>query len=338
VLGSPDGRIHHPPGVFGWKVSDYPGKFIVHAPQVRGDYPTREGLGRELAYWMVLKHIAARSAPQYLERFGSPPVDITYVTGKEGQPGRPASREDIDDAKAAASAEAVRKWAHPDTIKWELKAPDGAGGRAKVTFPEWIDICDSQMSKAVLGGTLTTDVGSSGSRALGGTQRKDQMTVIAHSANTLADSLDEGLVRTWGELNAPDRPDLWPHIELSVEDKADPADIMERAVRAASVGLPVDADKLGEMVALPLVAVDDEKARVIRPVSPTPPTEAPHAPMTGTNNPEASAQRAKEAQAQMASQGLGPDGKPLTTEPDEGDDDTENDEGDEPTTDDDEES
>ena len=48
--------------------SDHPGKFIVHAPQIRGDYPTREGLGRQLAYWFALKLIATRGAPQRANR------------------------------------------------------------------------------------------------------------------------------------------------------------------------------------------------------------------------------------------------------------------------------
>ena len=37
----------------------------------------------EPGYWMVLKHIAMRAAPEYLERFSNPPTDITYATAKE---------------------------------------------------------------------------------------------------------------------------------------------------------------------------------------------------------------------------------------------------------------
>lgn len=284
VIGSPFGDARLPEGIFGWRVADYPGKFVVHAPQLRADYPTREGLGRQLAYWMVLKHTAARAAPDYLERFSNPPMDISWRTG-QSEDKRRAAVEDIAQAEAAVRAGVLRAWAHPDTLGWEIKAPDGVGGRAKVTFVEWADYCDSQVTKAVLGSTLGTDVGSTGgNRALGAEQRKDTLRLYQYSAQSLADSLDDSLTRTWCQLNYPDRADLWPHLVAVVEDDPDPMDLMDRAAKGAGVGLPIDADELGKMVGLPLVAKDDPDARVLRPVQPQPPSAPPQAPQTAGNN------------------------------------------------------
>lgn len=302
VMGSPSGNIQVAPGIFGWRLADYPGKFIVHTPQVRGDYPIREGLGRELAYWMALKHIAARAAPIYLDRFGSPPIDIVYRSGKTWDEGRPASDDDIKDANVVAALEVVKKWAHSDAVKWEIKSPDGVGGRAKVTFDVWMQVCDDQMAKAVVGNTLGTQVGSTGgNRALGGEQRKDTLTIFGHSSGSLADTLNEQYVATWCALNAPGEEPLWPLLSASVEDDPDPMDIMERAAKGAGVGLPIDADELGDMVGLPLVARDDEKARVLRPVQPAPPTTAPYAPLVAGNDEAAAEARAQQA-LEIASQ------------------------------------
>src|SRR5437016_3905133 len=52
--------------MYGLRVDDIPGKFVIHAPQIRGGYPTRNGLGRQLAYWITLKLVATRGAPKYL--------------------------------------------------------------------------------------------------------------------------------------------------------------------------------------------------------------------------------------------------------------------------------
>lgn len=301
VLGSPMGDVRLPPGIFGWRVADYQGKFVIHAPQLRADYPTREGLGRELAYWMVLKHIAMRAAPEYLERFSNPPTDITYKTGKEDGLHRFASPEDIQDALTAIRSGNMRGWLHPDSLAWELKSPDGVGGRAKVTFLEWGRYCDDQMTKAVLGATLGTDAATSGSRALGDSQRKETLGIFQLSAECLADSLDSSYTRTWSDLNYPDDEELWPHLTASLEDDPDPTVIADRAVKLATGGVPVDADAVAEMVGIPTVDRDDEEARVMRPVKPDLPTALPLAPMAGGNTPEAAEERAQqEAEAQQA--------------------------------------
>jgi phage gp29-like protein len=305
VIGSPDGAAKLPEGIFGWRVADYPGKFLVHSPQLRADYPTREGLGRELAYWMVLKHVAMRAAPSYLERFSDPPSDITWSTGKEDGRHRVASNEDRAKADAAARAGALRGFVHPDSIKWEIKAPDGAGGRSKVTFVEWAKFCNDEMTKAVLGSTLGTDVASSGSRALGDTQRKDTLALVQLSAEMIADSIDDSYVRTWCEINYPGEDDLWPHAQATIEDDPDPNTLVDRAVRLVNVGMPIDADKLADLVGMPLVGVDDVDARVLKPVKQTEPTETPIAPRTGENNAERQAeleQQAADERAQMLQQ------------------------------------
>lgn len=303
VIGSPFGDVRLPPGVFGWRTADYPGKFVVHSPQIRADYPTREGLGRELAYWMVLKHIAMRAAPEYLERFSNPPLDISYSTAKEDGFHRVASDRDIADGATAALAGSLRAFFHPDSLKLDILAPDGAGGRSKVTFTEWAKYCDDQMTKAVLGSTLGTDAASSGSRALGDVQRKDTLAIMQFSAECLADSLDENLVRTWCRLNYPGDEELWPHIQASLEDDPDPMQIVERAVALAAGGVAVDGDEIAKMVGIPVVEKDDEEGRVMRPVKADLPTALPLAPMAGGNTPEAAEERAQqEAEAQQAQQ------------------------------------
>ena len=296
VIGSPFGDVRLPPGIFGWRVADYPGKFVIHSPQLRADYPTREGVGRELAYWMVLKHIAARAAPDYLERFSNPPTDITYATAKEDGAHRMASDLDIADAKAVVQAGVTRAWAHSDAIKWELKSPDGVGGRAKVTFIEWLKYCDDQMTKVCLGSTLGTDAATSGSRALGNTQRKDTLSIFQFSSECLGDSLDDSYVRTWCELNYPGEDDLWPHMKATVEDDPDPDVLADRGGKLAQYGVPVDADALAEMCGIPVVDRDDPEARVMRPIKQVGPAESPLAPYGGTNTPAAAQERQEQAQ------------------------------------------
>lgn len=245
----------------GLRVADYPGKFILHAPNVRGDAPTREGLGRELAYWMALKGMGARAAAAYVEGYSRPRPVAYYSTGQAGA-ARAANARDIATAKATVQALGQGTLASavlPDSIKIELqRVPDG------ITHEAWIAICDNQITKAVLGQTGTTDIGKNGSRAQAETMREDQVQLTRYDAQALAGTLRRDLVRPITLLNFPDARRLVPRVTVHANDDPDPNVLLQRATQAVDVGLPVDADRLGAIVGLPLVAPGDANARVLQ--------------------------------------------------------------------------
>lgn len=246
-------------GVFGLRVADYPGKFVVHAPQLRGDYPTRDGVGRQTATFAALKRIAGRGASTYLERFANPWVDAKYSTQNDGKP-REASEQEIADAKSAIQAQTgpPSSYVHPDTIDLEAKAADA--GRPKVTFTEWLSACNSELSKAVLGGTLGTETGkgSGGNRSLGEVQERSELDLLNYDAKCLADTLDRDLIQWLVRLNFPDEIDIAPHAMIHVAKDPDPATILKNVYAATQCGMPVDADWVAEEAGLHLVDKDDE--------------------------------------------------------------------------------
>jgi phage gp29-like protein len=254
--------------ISGTRVAAAPGKFIIHAPQIRGGYPTRNGLGRQIAYWMALKLVASRGAPAYLERYANPVPEATYQTEiKDAK--RVASDGDVADAKmamAAMGAGTLKSWVHADTVAAGVIAPDTSP--SKLTFAEWIAICDAQTSKAVSGNTLGTDVGhAGGNRALGETQRKGEIGLYKHDAGMMAASLKRDLVSAIVRLNFPKAPArLYPGVKLHVEDDPDPMHVIERASKGAAAGLPVDADAVAEQAGLPLIKAGDINARRLFPI------------------------------------------------------------------------
>jgi phage gp29-like protein len=244
--------------IFGLRVADYPGKFVVHAPQLRGDYPTRDGVGRQTATFAALKRIAGRGASTYLERFANPWVDGAYSTQADGKP-REATDTEINDAKAAIQAQTgpPSSYLHPDTIKLEAKAADA--GRPKVTYTEWLGACNAELSKAVLGGTLGTEVGKGGgNRALGEVQERSELDLLGYDAKCLADTLDRDLIQWLVRLNFPDEMDLCPHAMIHVAKDPDPATLLKNVYAATQCGVPVDADWVGQEAGLHLVDKDDE--------------------------------------------------------------------------------
>lgn len=263
-------------------IDELPGKFVVYTPPVRGEYPTREGLGFELAYWSMIKHIAARAAPIYLERFSKPIPEAIISTGVDPKTGKvkAADRRDIVNmvnAMLAMAAGTQQSIVHPDTMTLNFNLPQG-GKSGPVRYGEWIDICDQQMSVAINGNTLNAKAGGegNGSRALGDTQRKDQINTWGSDADSLAESLREAIIKTDVKLNYPgiDLARFCPQLSITLEEDPDPMVIAQRASLLANAGYPVDATKLEEMVGIPLADHKDPDSIVMVPIKPqelTPP-------------------------------------------------------------------
>jgi phage gp29-like protein len=257
--------------VYGLRVDDYPGQFIVHAPKVRGDYVTREGIGRQILYWMVLKLIATRLAPQYLERYAIPFPDIEFNTADEAtKHPRVASDEDIAGAKAAGAAigaGTLKAYVHADAVKLKLVSPDGTPA---LTYPQWIALCDAQISKAVLGGTLTTEVGSTGgNRAVAGEQKEGEEKLYDFDATTFGDTLKRDLAGPIARMRYPGLPRrLEPVVKVHVNADPDPADEIDRADKAARAGIPVDADEIAKRTNLPVIKNTTNEPRRMIPILP----------------------------------------------------------------------
>jgi phage gp29-like protein len=253
---SPWGKTPTNSSIFGLKIGQYPGKFIVYAPQQRGSYPTRDGYGRQTATWALLKRIAGRGGSQYLERWVKPFMDIVYATQADGKP-REATKEDIALAVGAAAAVgpgSMSGWAHPDSVKLDPK--QGDAGKPKLTYKEWIDICNSEMSKAVLGTAIGTDHRGGGGLGGGGVAAAAERTEVdleQYDATTLGETLSRDVAWWLVHQNFPGEEDLTPRIVVNVDKDPDAKGIAELAKTLTQIGCPVDADNLAEDVGIQLV-------------------------------------------------------------------------------------
>lgn len=246
----------------GLRIDDYPGKFTVHIPRLRGDYPTREGLGRVLAYWFAFKAMGVATAASVVERYAKPWAIGYYATSNTGTP-----RNATDDEVAAGTqtlqtmgSGSLSSAMLPDSIKISLEQAIGG-----MTQKEWLVYCDQQIGEAVLGQNQTTQLGAHGSRAAISVMKEGTRELLDFDAKSLAATLRRNVAKSIVLLNYPQHVALTPRIVVHV-DRPDPDAIMARAVQAASIGMPLDADLLGTQVALPLVKPDDMNARSLGPM------------------------------------------------------------------------
>jgi len=257
---------------FGLRLVDFPGKFIHHAPSVRANYPTRDGIGHTIAWCMALKLIAMRGAGTYVERFGKPWVIGTYSTGEKDNDFKPraATKEDIaacDATLAALGQGSLAGATVPDSIKVELAGPGVNGATGGINHEKLIQICNEEISKAVRGGTLTTDAGDHGARSLGEIHEQGDVRNARFDAQCLADTLKSDLVWWLTHLNYPGEERLCPDVTIHVE-KLSPELILDRALKLAAVGAPVDGRTLMEQMGVAAIDPDDAKAIRLAPLKP----------------------------------------------------------------------
>ena len=247
-------------GIAGLRVADYPGKFIVHAPALNADYPTRDGEGRYIGILMLLKRAVMRASAQDFERTIRPWV-LGYFnrdgeTVQGGNVRSVANPEDIsklEQALTVLGAGAMSSAALPDSVRVELLRAASA-----MNATDFLSFLNREMSKALLGQAFTTEPGANGNLSTSQMAKEGTMEILRYDARCLADTLERDLTRPWMRLNYPDAHRiLCPRIVIHVDEIPDPEKVMKIALQGTQIDMPIDADKLAEQTGLELIPAKD---------------------------------------------------------------------------------
>ena len=255
----------------------FPGKFLVFQPVVTGDLPTREGLARILVYWLAFKRWAVRDFVSYTERFGKPTPIITYKTGRDH-----ADEDDVslaeDFVEGMGRGTMPGAWI-PDTLEHDFadaaKGSSGSGsGADRTVHNALITLCNNEVSKAVLGNTLTTEVGSTGgNRALGEVQSGDQLEILSAIARQIDEVVTRDLVRWIVRLNFGDDaaerycPRYYTKLDAPEDLKTD-AEVLK--ILVADLGLEVSKTQTYERFCVQAPTSKDDVLAVVKAAAPAP--------------------------------------------------------------------
>lgn len=213
-------------------------KFLVHRPKLKSGLPLRGGLARLAAFSFMCKSYALRDWMAFAEVFGMPL--------RVGKYGSNASDQDVNILRSAVATIGTDAAAViPDTMKIEFEQAVNAQGGAQL-FQGLADWLDKQVSKAVLGQTMTTDDGSSQSQAK--VHDDVRMDLRDYDARQLAKTINRDLVRPFIDLNFGPQAD-YPRIVLFQEEAEDLEKWTKAVVEFVDRGLPVESsqamDRLG---------------------------------------------------------------------------------------------
>ena len=218
-------------------------KTVYHRHKARSGYDTRAGLLRVCGWMYLFKNYAIKDWVRFMELFGIPMRIGKY------QPG--ASKTDKDALISAvrslgsAAAGVISKSTEIEFIE-AMKS----GGNQN-PFLALANFCDAQMSKAILGGTLTSDAGDNGSRSLGEVHNEVRMDLKQSDGNSLDNAIRMQILRPFVGFNFGwDVPVPWFRHDLR-----EPEDLKTTAERdkilAVDIGVDIDDQYWRDVYGLP---------------------------------------------------------------------------------------
>jgi phage gp29-like protein len=225
-------------------------KVIYHRYKARSGHATRAGVLRVVGWMYLLKNFALKDWAAFNEVFGMP-----LRLGKYDNTASPADREALVQAIRNLGSDAAGVISKSTEIEF-VEAASRSGGANP--YQLMADFCNREMSKAVLGQTLTTDTtGSTGTYAAASVHAQVRRDLVEADAQALAATLREQLLRPLVGFNFGwDKPVPWFRFRFEEEEDLKTLSLVYRNL--AAMGVPLDLEHVAERFGLPLARAGEK--------------------------------------------------------------------------------
>ncbi len=212
-----------------------PFNFIVHTPPLKSGFKSRGGLAMPLVWAYLFKNYTIKDWVAFVEVFGMP-IRI-------GSYGAEASENDIDELiKAVVNIGSDAAAVIPQNMAIDIKEASGKAASAAI-FESLAAYMDKQISKLVLGQTMTADDGSSQAQA---TVHDDvREDILVADGQDLADTINEYFIKPFVYLNFEASED-YPSFKLELIEQEDKNLKLDVITKLAPMGLKVSAAQIYE--------------------------------------------------------------------------------------------
>ena len=216
-----------------------PARFVVHVPRLKSGNPVRGALARVCAWAALYKNYTLKDWMRFLDVYGMP-----VRLGKYSATATEEDKRKLLRALYALGSDAAAVVPASASIEF-VQAGSGMRSGGPV-FGEMAEYIDRQLSKAVLGQTMTTDDGSSLAQAR--VHEEVRGDILRADARQLAASISRDLIRPLVALNFG-ADAAAPRLSLPVVEAEDIKTWAETVAVFVDRGLPVSRrqvrDKLG---------------------------------------------------------------------------------------------
>lgn len=223
-----------------------PFKFIRHFAKLKSGMPFRAGIARLVAFSWMCKAYTLKDWMAFVETYGLPL--------RLGRYGPNATAEDVQVLfRAVANIGTDAAAVLPDSMQIEFEnGPSVTGDRVFENLARYVD---EQISKGVLGQTMTSDNGSSEAQA--NVHNEVRHDIAAADARGISASLNRDLVRPYVDLNFGVQAN-YPKLIIEISEPEDVKAWVESAVSLAEAGLLIAARDLRGKMRLSEPKPDDE--------------------------------------------------------------------------------
>lgn len=223
------------PNVFGW---------MIHRAKSKSGYVSRIGLIRTLVWPFIFKNYSVRDLAEFLEIYGLPLRVGKYPSG-------------ASEKEKATLLKAVMSIGHNAggiiPMGMTIDFQDAAKGQSD-PFTAMIDWCEKSVSKAILGGTLTSSAdGKTSTNALGEVHDQVRTEVRDSDLSQLAITINRDLIYPLYALNCKScrSPTRQPQIEFDTSEPEDIKTYSAALPSLVSVGLQIPASWVHEKLRIP---------------------------------------------------------------------------------------
>lgn len=224
-----------------------PYKFVTHVPTLKAGVPIRGGLARMAALSYMCKIYALTDWMAFCEVFGMPIRVGKYDNGASDND-KAVLRRAV--ANIGTDAAAII----PASMQVEfIEAATAKGGES--LFENLADWLDRQVSKAVLGQTMTADDGSSQAQAK--VHNEVRLDLLKADAKQLAATINEQLIKPFIDFNFGVQEN-YPRVVLYVPEPEDIAGLVDGVARLVPLGLKVSQSFLRDKLGIPDPQDEDE--------------------------------------------------------------------------------
>jgi len=216
---------------FGW---------IVHRHSSKSGYPATQGLFRVLVLPYLFKNFAIKNWLRFCELYGAP-IRVLFHHEK-------------DEAKKNELKKALRELGANGAALLEggtgedLKTVDAVKGEGQ-GFESLIRWAEGSISKAILGGTLTSETATNGNRSLGDVHNEVRYQIRGHDARQIAETVNRQLIGAIALLNGLEKPGRFVFDTQEPEDLALYADALPKL---AGIGLQIPSAWAHEKLKIPI--------------------------------------------------------------------------------------
>jgi len=223
-------------------------KFIFHANRATGLGALRGGLYRGLSWYFLFTNYTIKDWMTFMDIYGIP-----LRLGKFKPTADDSSRQVLKEAVKNLGADAAAVISEDTTIEFIESKLSGNHN----LFENAVEFFNRQKSKRVLGQTLTTEQGKSGSYSLGNVHDRVRFDILQFDCAMLDETLTRDLIVPLVKANFGEKK-RYPRFVTDMDDRESKASRLERLDTLYKMGLAVPVAQLYEAAGIARPSDSDE--------------------------------------------------------------------------------